>query len=114
MECVKDCLKMSIEKTEAINALLDAYEGLLTDKQRDVVSYYYKEDYSLSEIAEIMKVSRAAVNDHLKRTIALLEEYEKKLKLVEKLSKRMMIYDRIKELKEPGLNELIEQLEGLE
>ena len=41
---------------------------LLTDKQREIMSLYYKEDFSLSEIAEELSVSRAAVNDHIKRS----------------------------------------------
>ena len=45
-----------IEKTEEMNALLDAYEMLLTDKQREIMSLYYKEDFSLSEIAEELSV----------------------------------------------------------
>lgn len=105
---------MSIEHTEVMNALLDAYEGLLTDKQQEIVSYYYKEDYSLSEIGEILNISRAAVSDHIKRTTLILKEYEKKLKLVEKLSKRMAIYDKMKELESPRIDQFLEELEILE
>lgn len=105
---------MSIEKTEVMNALLDAYECLLTDKQKEIVSYYFKEDFSLSEIAEILNISRSAVSDHIKRTTGILEDYEKKLKLVEKLSNRMVIYDKMKELENPSINQLLEELENLE
>lgn len=105
---------MNIERTQEVNALIDAYEVLLTDKQREIISYYYKEDFSLSEIAECMKISRAAVSDHLKRTVAILYDFEKKLKLVEKLSNRMRIYDKIRELNDPCMNHLIEELENME
>lgn len=105
---------MSIEKTKEVNALLDAYECLLTDKQREIISYYYQEDFSLAEIGEQMDISRAAVSDHIKRTIAILEDYEKKLKLVEKLSNRIAIYDKIRELKDPRLDQFLEQLESME
>lgn len=105
---------MNIEKTQEINTLIDAYEVLLTDKQREIISYYYKEDFSLSEIAENMGISRAAVSDHLKRTVTILYDFEKKLKLVEKLSNRMRIYDKIRELKDPCMNHLIEELENME
>ena len=40
-----------IEQTEEMNALLDAYENLLTDKQKEIMSLYFKEDVSLSEIS---------------------------------------------------------------
>ena len=39
-----------IEKTEEMNALLDAYEMLLTDKQREIMSLYYKEDFSSEKL----------------------------------------------------------------
>ncbi len=105
---------MRLEKTEKINSLLDAYETLLTDKQREIASYYYKEDFSLSEIAEILHISRAAVSDHLKRTTAILYGFEENLKLVEKLSKRMAIYGKIKKLEDPRLSVYLKQLEDIE
>ena len=36
-----------------INSYLDFYESLLTDKQRQICSMYYREDLSLQEIADI-------------------------------------------------------------
>ncbi len=47
-----------IDQMEKMNSLLDAYEPLLTDKQQEVLDLYYKEDFSLSEIAENLKISR--------------------------------------------------------
>ena len=35
-----------------ITILLDFYGEMLTEKQRDFLSYYYNDDLSLSEIAE--------------------------------------------------------------
>ena len=57
-----------IDQMERMNALLDAYEQLLTEKQREILNLYYKEDLSFSEIAENLHISRAAVNDHIKRS----------------------------------------------
>ena len=45
-----------IDKTERINHLMDFYAPLLTEKQLEVLEYAFREDYSLSEIAEIMEV----------------------------------------------------------
>lgn len=45
------------------------------------MSLYYLDDYSLGEIAEEYDVSRQAVYDNIKRTEAMLEEYEEKLLL---------------------------------
>ena len=103
-----------IEKTEEMNALLDAYEMLLTDKQREIMSLYYKEDFSLSEIAEELSVSRAAVNDHIKRSTHVFQDYEKKLHLVKNYETRMEIYDKIKKVSNEEILLLIEQLESLE
>ena len=46
-----------------VNLLKDFYETLLTDKQNEVLELYYGEDLSLSEIAEDLQISKAAVND---------------------------------------------------
>lgn len=103
-----------IEKTEAMNLLLDMYENLLTEKQRDIMNLHYKEDLSLSEISEELSISRSAVADHLKRSSLILQEYEEKLKLVEKYETKKQIYAKIKELENNTLNELIEELESLD
>ena len=45
------------------------------------MSLYYLDDFSLGEIAEEYHVSRQAVYDNIKRTEAMLEQYEEKLLL---------------------------------
>lgn len=87
-----------LEKTTRINFLYDYYLSLLTDKQRNYLSLYYHEDYSLGEIAEQTKVSRQAVYDNIKRTENLLEHYEENLKLYEKNTKRNSLLIDIKNL----------------
>lgn len=72
---------MEIAKTNYINALFDFYEPLLTKKQMEYVALYYRDDYSLGEIAENYHVSRQAVYDNIKRTEKILEGYEEKLHL---------------------------------
>ena len=37
-----------LEKTQRVNLLMDCYGDLLTDKQRQYLSLYYEEDFSLS------------------------------------------------------------------
>lgn len=105
---------MGIEKTQHMNQLLDMYQELLTDKQKEVLQMYYEEDFSLSEIAESMDISRAAVSDHLKRSEKLLEEYEKKLKLVHRDGTRRKIYDKIKAFGNHDINILVDALENLD
>ena len=48
---------------------------------------YYLDDLSLGEIAEEYGVSRQAVYDNIRRTEAMLEEYEDKVKLIFEISK---------------------------
>lgn len=67
--------------------LLEIYEKILTDKQRDIMKLYYWEDLSLSEISQNEGVTRQAVRDSIKRSEQILEESEDKLGLAEKIIK---------------------------
>ena len=73
-----------LEKTEHMIMLKDFYGPLLTLKQQDLMSLYYEEDWSLSEIAENKASSRQAVYDVLRRAETALREYEQRLRLVDK------------------------------
>ncbi|MFC4798187.1 putative DNA-binding protein [Neobacillus sp. GCM10023253] len=87
-----------LEKTTRMNYLYDFYHSLLTPKQQSYMSLYYLEDYSLGEIAEEYEVSRQAVYDNIKRTEAMLEEYEEKLLLFQKFQERNRLVKLLKEL----------------
>ncbi|WP_370621854.1 putative DNA-binding protein [Bacillus sp. JCM 19034] len=80
-----------------MNFLFDFYQSLLTQKQRKYMSLYYLDDFSLGEIAEEFHVSRQAVYDNIKRTEAMLEEYENKLKLLIKFEQRKTIMTKLRE-----------------
>ena len=79
---------MNIEKMIEIGLMFEQYKELLTDKQREIVSLYYEEDYSLGEISENLNVSRQGIYDTLKRSEKILRDYEDKLKLVSKLQEQ--------------------------
>lgn len=64
--------------------LFDFYGELLTKRQQQVYTNVVLEDYSLSEVAEDLQISRQGVHDMIKRCNKTLEEYEEKLHLVEK------------------------------
>lgn len=63
------------------NELLDLYGALLTARQQEILSLYFQEDLTLSEIQENLKISKAAVHDTLKKAIAAMEQYEAVLQL---------------------------------
>ncbi len=77
-----------MENTLRMALLFDFYGPLLTQRQQDVFQMYFHEDLSLGEIGEELEVSRQAIYDILKRTEAILEEFESKLGLVEKHRQR--------------------------
>ena len=81
-------IKVLLEKTTRMNFLFDFYQALLTEKQRSYMELYYLDDHSLGEIAESYEISRQAVYDNIRRTEAMLEEYEDKLRLLEKFQQR--------------------------
>ena len=65
-------------------ALFETYQELLTEKQKEYFILSYFEDLTLSEIAENLNVSRNAAFDQIKKTVAILEDYEGKLKLYQR------------------------------
>ncbi|WP_198936728.1 putative DNA-binding protein [Domibacillus epiphyticus] len=97
-----------------MNYLYDFYQMLLTEKQRSYMSLYYLDDYSLGEIAEEYEVSRQAVYDNIKRTEAMLEEYEAKLMLLNKFQKRQQLIEQLKECADSHTLPLVLALEELE
>ena len=101
---------MSLSKEEG-NLLLDFYSSLLTDKQNDVLNQYYALDYSLSEIAENLNVTKSAISDLLNRSNNQLIDYENKLKLVKKYKNRQILYDKFSN---DNTKELIAKLRNLD
>ncbi|WJY28763.1 MULTISPECIES: putative DNA-binding protein [Sporosarcina] len=86
-----------LEKTTRVNFLFDFYQSLLTDKQRIYMELYYLDDLSLGEIAEEYNVSRQAVYDNVRRTEAMLEDYEAKLMLFGKYQQRALMIEQLEQ-----------------
>ena len=114
---------MNIDKMVEIGLLFEQYKELLTDKQKEIVSLYYEENYSLGEISENLNVSRQGVYDTLKRSEKILKDYEAKLGLVKKSKEREKftqdIYNKVVDIKQDLLQNrdcanLIPKLENLE
>lgn len=81
-----------------INKLFSVYGKLLTDKQKNIVSQYYQEDFSLSEISENLAISRQAVHDTLKKSEELLLDFENKLSIVSLIEKNTKSFNQIADI----------------
>lgn len=89
------CVTISPVKNFDICILMDIYGELLTKRQRDALMMHYELDYSLSEIAENLSVSRQAANDAVKRGEAKLAEFEEKLGMCEKYERTRALAERL-------------------
>jgi hypothetical protein len=95
--------------------LLDVYGNILTDKERDMLDYYYNDDLSLREISDNENVARRerrtadgessrehdtitrqGVRDTIKRAEAKLSAMEEKLGLVRKSREMTEIVEDIR------------------
>ena len=83
--------QLRLEKILGISLLSDFYGSLLTEKQRQALNLFYEEDLSLGEIAEECACSRQATHDLIKRSEALLMDYEQNLGLVAKHSQQQSL-----------------------
>ena len=73
-----------MEKDLRYIELFELYQGLLTERQREIFSCHYCLDLSLSEIAEPDGNTRQSVYALVKKVKEKLDEYENKLKLNQK------------------------------
>jgi predicted DNA-binding protein YlxM (UPF0122 family) len=101
---------MEIVEKLRLNNLYDIYGELLTEKQRMYFEYYYLQDYSLSEISDILNVSRNAVHMQLKNVVIHLENYESKLSILKNKKHIKKIIDKINK-KELTLEDVAKELE---
>ena len=102
-----------------ISLLYDFYSELLKDSQRQVVELYVNEDMSLSEVAELLHISRQGVRDSLNRAERKLEEYESKLGLEQAYQQRRERDDTIRALisqikNTEGCDSMLPQLDQIE
>ena len=90
--------KLRLEKIIGMALLSDFYGPLLTEKQRQALLLFYGEDFSLSEIAAECACTRQAAHDLIKRSEALLVDYEQKLGLVAKHQQQQSLLDELTQL----------------
>ncbi len=65
-----------LEASVEMGNLCAFYGGLLTGKQRQAMTLYYQEDYSLGEIAEQLGCTRQSVHELIARSGEKLRAYE--------------------------------------
>lgn len=85
-----------MEEFAKTSMLFDIYGGLLTDKKKRVMEMYHEDDMSLSEIAEELEVSRAAVHDSLRSAERLLCSYEDKLGILADYLRKEKLADELR------------------
>lgn len=86
------------------NVLFDIYGDLLTKRQKEICSLYFEEDFSYTEISEALEISRAAVQDSLKKSMLQLHKYED---IIQYVSKRKRIVSLLKDLDDDKIKEEI-------
>ena len=69
------------EKNLTLIMLFDIYGELLTETQKTMFDFYYNDDLSLAEIAQIIGISRQGVRDGIKKAEEELFFLEEKLHL---------------------------------
>ncbi len=65
--------------------LLDYYGGLLPEKQRRLVEYYYCDDLSLAEISEAEDITRQGARDAIVRAVKKLNDFESTVGFAKKI-----------------------------
>ena len=84
-----------MEKFVEQTLLYDFYGELLTEHQRSVYEDVVLNDYSCTEVAQERGISRQGVHDLIRRCDRILEDYEEKRHLVEKVLK---IREKVEEI----------------
>ena len=106
-----------MEKIVEQTLLYDFYGELLTEHQRRIYEDVVLNDYSLSEVAQELEISRQGVHDNLKRCSRILEDYEEKLHLVEKFvsirEKIRRIHKLSQECESLDKEELVSRIESI-
>lgn len=84
-----------MDNREYITTLYEIYKELLSEKERNYFEYYYFEDYSMQEIADLYKVSKAYASKYLNQINDKIINYEKILKINDRNSKIIEILKNV-------------------
>ena len=97
-----------MEKDLGLIELFEYYQGLLTERQRELFSCYYLYDLSLSEISEPEGKTRQNVYESIKKVKTKLLFYEKTLKLAEKNRELKALAENVKSVDEQSANKILD------
>ena len=86
------------QKDLNFSVLLDHYGPALTEKQREILTEYYNEDFSLAEIAENFGITRQGVRDAIKHGEAALLALEDKLGMARREAELQRQVTRLRQL----------------
>ena len=95
-----------IEREYIVNLYL-IYKELLNEKERNYFEYYYFEDYSLGEIADLYEVSRSYASKYLNQITGKLTKFEVILKINDRNNK---IKELLTSIKDDEVRSKIEEL----
>ena len=99
-----------IETMLKYNELLSLYQNLLSDTQKEILDDYYSYNLSISEIAQNRDITRAAVEDAIKKGKKKLEGFEEKICSLKVLKSLRELKSQCKDQK---TIEKIEQIERI-
>ncbi len=80
-------------KDLSVVLLLDYYGGLLPEKQRRLVEYYYCDDLSLAEISETEGITRQGARDAIVRAVKKLHGFEDTIGFAKKSDKVKRVFE---------------------
>ncbi len=103
----------SLEGKVELSLLFDFYGALLREDQREIMTMYFYDDMSLSEIAENAGITRQGVHDIIKRAGVKLSHYEDMLHLYDKYLMDMEKLEKIKRLTEGLDGQIANQITAL-
>ena len=102
-----------IKKTVRYNSLLQIYGSLLSKTQFAFADAYFSYDLSLSEIAEAHNVTRAAVEDAIKKALKKLDEYEMNLQVLKNNEEIIALVQKAKDLEGTEKIKVLEEIERI-
>ena len=103
-----------MDKNVKISILCEIYGKLLTEKQLEILTDYYNNDLSLSEIAENNHITRQAVSDIIKKGENKLFDLEEKLLIMEKMMKQekllQEVFNELSKIEETSSDKQVEKI----